>query len=282
MSAQSAAPELTLEVEQVALQRAFIRYAEATGKRLGDVVKQNSRLIAWNLAHNTQPWGMDLAGKKAGEAAVLRDIGNVYSSAASMYKQLLDAGDAKLAKSWYKLVKSGDYKKAADILRKTTLKDRNTPISAPLDPALHQAARTRSRGIVTRHRPAQIVPDGKEIRDYGKQRKALVGFGKAGWITAGAGLGSITRVPAWITRHKGQAPGHADDHTSSRTDPYVVLTNGVNYATKIIPDHQAGAALKIQADKMLAHIEHVLVSSASEAGFDSHATAPATALPMAP
>jgi hypothetical protein len=276
MGSQSASSLLDVEVEQEKLQQAFHKYAAVTGKKLGAVVKQNARLIAWNLMHNTQPYGMTLASRKLGEAAVIRDVGKVYAPASAIYQQLLEIGAAKFAKAWYKLVKSGEFQKAEDMLRKTTLTDRNASISAPLNPELHRSIRNNS-GRVSRQRAAQIVPDAKEIKNYGKQRAALVGFGKAGWLTAASSLGSIARVPAWITRHKGKAPGHADDHTDRNTDPYVVLHNDVRYASKILTDGEKANALKIQTEKMLAHIEHVLVNSAKEAGFDAHATEPATA-----
>ena len=280
MASQSASTVLSVEVEQEKLQQAFLRYVAVTGKKLGAVVKQNARLIAWNLMHNTQPYGMDLAARKMGDAAVMRDIGNVYAPASAIYKQLLETGAKKAAKSWYRLVKDGKFKEAEDILRKTTIKDRNASISSPLDPALHRGIRN-SRGRVSRQRVAQIVPDGKEIKDYAKKRAALVGFGKAGWLTAASQLGSISRVPAWITRHRGKAPGHAEDHTDRNTDPYVVLHNDVRYASKILTDSQKANALKIQTEKMMAHIEHVLVNSARESGMDASATAPASPPPNA-
>lgn len=281
MGAASTAPLLSLSVESRQIQDAFRRVAQVTGKKLGAVVKQNARLIAWNLAHNTQPYGMDLATKKMGESAVLRDVGRVYNAASEIFKKLQDTGQVKVAREWYKLVKIGGYGAAEKLLKKQSIPERNTPIFAPLDPGMHDQARNRSRGTVSRHRPAQIVPDAKSIRDYGVKRKALVGFGKAGWITAGASLGSISRVPAWITRHKGHAPGTANDQSSRDLDPYVTFTNAVRYASKILPAHEVAAALKIQREKMIAHIEHVLVNSAREAGFEAHATGPSQALPMA-
>lgn len=280
MAAQST-PELSIDFEQREFQRMLLRYADVTGRRLGVVVKQNARLIAWNLAHNTQPYGMDLATRKQGDAAVLRDVGRVYSAASSIFKKLQDSGEVKTARAWYKLVKIGGYGQAEKLLKTTSLKERNTPIFAPLDPDLHRQARNRSRGTVSRHRPAQIVPDAKSIQRYGKQRQALVGFGKAGWITAGSSLGSIARVPAWITRHKGSAPGRADDQTHRTADPFVTLTNAVRYASKILPAGEVAAALKLQREKMLAHIEHVLVNTARESGFEARPTAPAQPLPMA-
>lgn len=275
----SSSPEITCFVGYDELNTAMRNWAAATGKKFGAVVKQQSRLIAWNFAHNSQPYGMDLAAKKIGEAAVMRDIGNVYQSSAQIYKLLLQQ-DEKLAKAFYKLVKEGGYGQAEKILRASSRIERNAKIFAPLDPAFHQNARNQ-RGRVVRYRPQQIIPDGKELKAYAKSRADMVGFGKAGWITAGSQLGSIARVPGWITRHKGRAPGGCIDNSKSTEDPYVVMTNQVRYASSILSDSQAQQAMRLQEEKMLAHIEHVLVNSARESGFLASANRASTPLPLA-
>lgn len=258
-------PQLEVKAETARLNAAFTQLANATGRSFGSIVLQNSRLIAWNLAHNTQPYGMTLAEKKTGEAAVAHDIGNVYKSAAAIF-ELLKREDEKLAKAWYKLVKDGGYGQAEKLLRTfKTLRDRNAPIFSPLDPSFHDDSRNR-RGRVSRHRAAQIVPDGKQIKAYIKQRQQLVGFGKAGWITAGNQLGKVTRVPGWITRHVGKAPGSAIDNTKG-IDPHVTLSNDVRYISSILPASQIAEALRIQREKMESHIEHVLAAEAEKAGF---------------
>lgn len=258
-------PELSVKVETARLNAAFSQLAIATGKSFGSIVLQNSRLIAWNLAHNSQPYGMTLAEKKTGEAAVARDIGNVFKSAAAIF-ELLKAEDEKLAKSWYALVKQGGYGQAEKLLReKSKITDRNAPIFAPLDPRFHDNARGRG-GRVNRHRAAQIVPDGKSIKSYIKEVQQRVGFGKAGWITAGNQIGRVTRVPGWITRHGGRAPGSAIDNTKG-IDPHVTLINGVSYIGSILPPHEIASALNMQREKMLSHIEHVIAAEAEKAGF---------------
>lgn len=260
----SAAPQLQVKVETASLNAAFARLAAATGKSFGSIVLQNARLIAWNLAHNTQPYGMTLAEKKTGEAAVARDVGKVYRSAQSIFAEI-NRLDEKLAKAWYQLVKNGGYAHAEKLLRKLQIQDRNAPIFAPLDPGFHAAARDR-RGRVARHRVAQIVPDAKDIKDYIRSKAQLVGFAKAGWISAGSQLGKVTRVPAWITRHVGKAPGHAVDNTKG-TDPHATLTNNVRYIATVLPQAQIAAALRIQREKMLAAIEHALATDAKKSGF---------------
>ncbi len=278
---QTAAPELLLDVEIESLQLALVRLAEVTGKSLGAVVKQNTRLIAWNLAHNTQPWGMDKAAHLVGKSAVARDIGKVFLSAQVLYKQLLEE-DKKLAKQWYKILKAGGYPQALRLLQDNSRNpNRNTPVIDQLDPDLHQRYRN-SRGRVNRHRAVAIIPDKKQITRYITQIQERVGFAKAGWITAGSQLGSIAKVPAWITKHRGKAPGHAEDMSQRKPDPFCTLTNEVNYITSIFSEGYAADAMRIAREKMLKHIEHVTTAALKQTGFTAATTtAPSEPLPMA-
>lgn len=294
--AQTADFELLLDVEIESLQRALLRYAEATGRSLGVVVRQNTRLIAWNLAHNTQPYGMDLAAKKLGEAAVARDVGKVFASGPQIYKIIKFEATAKEARRFNKLVKNsnsaetmagafwqmlkgGRYGELRRFLKSLDIPEIDLPIGE-IDPKIHKA-RWNSRGRVRGNAPSLIVPNAKDIRDYIKVVKKRVGYAKAGWITAGSRVGSITRVPAWITRHRGAAPGTADDRSHDKTNPHITLTNRVPYISRILPDHEVADALRIQREKMLAHIEHVLTEEARAAGFTAQSTGPAAPLPMA-
>ncbi|NDD54502.1 hypothetical protein EBZ39_11615 [bacterium] len=59
---------------------ALRRLADATKRDIGDVVRQQARLIAVNLAYQTQPFG-DASGKARGQSRVRRDISHVYRGA---------------------------------------------------------------------------------------------------------------------------------------------------------------------------------------------------------
>lgn len=295
MTQTFAAIETTAEIELESLVLAMRRMAEVTGKGFGQIVLQNSRLAAKNLAISTHPWnGADgnFRVNRRGDVtyngredldimkkAIARDIGKVYTSAQLIFKQLQDEGE-KIAAAWYRAMKNGNFSLAEDLIRGTKNLHRNAYHGIPLDPAFHQRSRN-SRGRVSRHRAAQILPDAKDIKARIKEKQALAGFGKAGWITAGSALGKISNVPAWITRHRGIAPGQAQNATQRPTDPYVTLTNDVRYASSICTDQQVAFAINLQRQKMLAHIEHVLVNSAREAGFTASADAPSEPLPMA-
>ena len=254
------APEIDVKIETDRLNASFTQLANATGKSFGTIVLQNARLVAWNLAHNTLPYGMSLASRKLMDAAVAVDIGKIYKSASYIYG-LLKAQDAKQAKAWYRAIQDGNYTLASELLAKTSLSDRGAYIGK-LDRGFHRNTR-RGNSI---SQTAQIVPSTREIKSYTKEIQQHVGFGKAGWITAGSDLGRVTRVPGWITRHVGKAPGSAINNTKG-IDPHVVLTNSVSYISTICPPHQVANSLAYQREKMDAHIQHVLAAEAEKAGF---------------
>lgn len=265
---------LSVEIETNRLNAAFTKLAIVTGRSFGSIVKQNARLVAWNLAFDTRTahmFGMDLAVRKAMDYIVFKNVGRMFISSKAIYG-LLRQENAKLARSFARLIQQGNYSAAELLLQTSSLKQKDASIG-PLPGGLSNKQRDQSR-------PLQIVPDAKSITAYAKERAKMVGFGKAGWITAGSQLGSIARVPAWITRHRGKAPGTADDN-SQRIDPHVTLHNHVRYIGDIITNGNIAHALAIQANKMEQHIEHVLVNSAREVGFLAHADRTSSPLPLA-
>ncbi len=265
----AAVPTIDLQVNTAKLEQAFNRLDKSAQRSFGKIVLQQSRLTSWHLARCTQPWnsdfgnGMDKGTQRVGQAAVGRDIGNVFKAASAVFAQL-KAEDETLAKAWWKAMKHGQYEAASIMLRKSSLRDRNAEIGA-LNPALHQKLRD-NRGRISRQRAALIVPDAKSIKDYIKERQQLVGFAKAGWISAGSGLGRVTRVPAWITRHVGKAPGHGINNAQG-IDPHCTLVNDVRYVSQILPKNQIVKVINSSVDAFVKHIDHVIAAEARSAGF---------------
>jgi hypothetical protein len=254
-------PEIDIETKQ--FQEALRRLARDTGKSFRHVVDQNARLVAKNLAFQTQPFGETNAAKKTGEGAVMRDIGSVYSSASKIFKQL-KAQSIDQAKGFYAAVKNGDYALAEDILKRSGLRDRNAEVGE-FDSSHHRQSRNK-RGRVSRNRAALITPSGKEIRAYQAEVAKRVGFAKGAWIAAGQQLGRLSRVPAWMRRHAGSGQG-TGTRKGGENNPSASMNNNVGYVSGILTPAQISEALRLQREKMEAHINHVVSSNAKKAGF---------------
>ncbi len=256
-----ASQELSFQAEDLLLRQALIQLARVSRKEWGEVIKSNSRLIAVNLAFQTQPKGDGADAKLMGEKAVSRDLAALYASAPDAFAQIRYKDEAA-AKGFYKAMLQGDLREARRILQSSGSRWRNIEIG-PFDSSLHRKNRDR-RGRVNRRVPALIVSGGisKEAA-YRKRKIRMVGFAKAGWAAAAASLTGNTRgIPQFVTRHKSRAPGHAVDHTALANNPHVVLHNDVRYIQTACPPSQRARALQYQREKMIAHVRKVTTASA--------------------
>lgn len=247
----SAAIQLEFAVEDAVFQAALERYARESGKEWGEVIVQQARLLAVNLAFQTQPFGD--AGKLTGEKAVSRDLALVYAFANDVYAAL-NRTDEAAAKGFWKAAQRKDWREAQRILSASASQWRNVEIG-PFKAEHHRQSRGR-RGRVNRHVPAQIVTDPKTAAKYVKTKLRMVGFSKAGWASAAASLTGNTRgIPQWVTRHKGKAPGSAENRSKAPIDAHVVLHNDVSYIRETCPPAQRAKALQYQRGKMLASMK---------------------------
>lgn len=252
--------EVEFSAEISLLEAALHDLAEATGKEYGQVVRANARLIAVNLAYQTQPFGDDDRGRIAGEIAVKRDLKKVYAPPGSIYSQLTaiaahgaETGE-KLARAFYAAIAKNDLVAARRIVRGSGIPDRGLDVQK-FDGGAAHGRRRDGRGRVSGRHPEFIVADPKKLQRYRKTIIHNVGIAKSGWAAAARPLGGTRGIPQWVTRHK--AHGSADDHSGSTNDPHVVLRNTVAWLASVLPDSQIRIALRLQAQKMEAHVDHV-------------------------
>lgn len=250
-----------VQIETRKFETALRQLAAATGKSFRQVVDQNARLIAVNLAFQTQPFGNSIASRKQGEAAVMRDIGKVYRPANKVFDELKGQSEQQ-AKGFYKAIKNGEYALAQDILRRSGIRDRNAEVGE-FDAQWHRKSKNR-RGRVSRNRTALITPDNRDAKAYTKEVQRRVGYAKSGWIAAGEQIGKLSRVPKWM--RKGASNGSASKR-GGEANPSVVLNNLVAYVSDVLPPAQIAEALRIQREKMEAHIRHVVANAGKKTGF---------------
>jgi hypothetical protein len=248
--------KVTADVDLKGFNRALEEYQQAVGKSWPEVLRQQGRLLAVNLATETQPWGDSSDGFEVGKKAVMRDVGRVFASGSVIYDQLMMKSRAQASAYWM-LMNRGQVNDAERILVANGIDVKH--IKRP-DHAMHKA-RIDRRGHVyqgKRFRPSAIVFDEKSIESYGRKISKNVGTGKAGWAQCAEELGGARGIPQWAKRNRSPGVGGVIDNSSSFNNPSVTLENRVSYIGTICKQSAISKALSIQKEKMIAHIKRVL------------------------
>lgn len=208
------------------------RLARAMGKSLEEAVKQQAGLVTLDAMLLTPPFPSEGGGgskalksswpahRKAGEAAVARDLKRVFRPASNWTGLSTGKGRDNRADQAAKLARSGDLDGIKALFKSGRIK-RVVALANASDAAQHKAKRNR-RGHVSPSFRGILVHTGRvptfEQRREGRVEKygglqglyrrtiKAIGFAKAGWLKAAQQLGVAKRVPAWVRRHS-SAPG---------------------------------------------------------------------------
>jgi hypothetical protein len=234
------------------------RFQRETGKSWPEVLRQQGRLIAVNLAHNTQPYGFGDTAKGLGQKAVMRDVGLVYWSFSRTYEHLREKS-VKTARAFYAAASSGNFKRAARILQASGI---DTPIG-PLKADFHKDRRDR-RGHVRGKNPSLVARSAKTIETYSRKIQNRVGFGKSGWATCASKLGGTRGIANWAKRGKG--PGTVEDNSKAFNNPHITMKNEVRYIQYICRQAAVNEATRLQKEKMMKHMEKVVHEAGKKAG----------------
>jgi hypothetical protein len=243
-------------------------YAKETGKKMGEVVRHATTILAKSFMISTKPrskGGGDGDFRKTkkgeiiyhgkddralGEQKVLQDIGKVFGSFAEA-TNIIKAASEDAARGFSLAIRRGDYDEAERILKSLGGKDANAKIG-DLDPQIHSQS---TRGGRKKNPPkARFVKD-KELRDYQRKIVARVGFAKSAWYHAGLAIGKMTNVPAWIKRHPNTGVGSADLKSSN---PSATIKSLVTYASQTLTQQQQNEAMHYARGRMTAMIKHAI------------------------
>lgn len=221
-----------------------------------------ARTVAQELIKYTPPFDRNdftsyQQAKKAGEGALERDIKKVYWLISKLFGTLKDEGKLKEARIIRKLVTSGEYSKAEEILKTTGIKQRNVQIGIFDGGKAHKQSRNR-RGRVSRHVPALIVINSKGLDEYIKAKKQMIGFTRGGWLSGASSAQVMPRkMPVWIKRWQGKSPGDGAQ-TPSRRGFAVRITNGVSFMSSSISPSRINSALKDAEAKLRKQMEIIV------------------------
>lgn len=200
------------------------QFAELTGRKLGEVIRDEMRLLVGVCINRTPPFsgkalarmgneGHSGSAKKVGERAVERDIRYLFRpvSGLDLYAN------------------NEHFRKAADRHELATvrgfLKDakRFGGVGLEPDPEFHQRNRD-GRGRVRLREGWIAIVNESALRAYIRRRQKLVGYARAGWNAAKAAFGAS----GWTLKGAG-APGSFRDETRNNLSPKAEAANLVPY-----------------------------------------------------
>lgn len=255
------------KVEDREFRSSLRRYALAKKMEFAEAIKRQARLVAVNLAFQTQPFG-DEAGRRAGEGAIRKDLtpdkgifkplNKLWMSEALRMQEYAPEnfqrrftnknGDVWLSEQDKILTNLAAMKEFHKSMRTSGGRKRTSQAgNKTRDIGRHGAA---NRGIVTND----------NLNRYVQSVQKKVGIAKAGWASCAKQIGGTRGIPQWVTRHanKMQTGSVIDNTKAAGNEQYVLMQNNVPWIDKCLTENQMQRALDIQREKMNVAIEKTL------------------------
>ena len=279
-----------ITIDDRELQQALLRFYKTKGP--AQVLRAQARLMAVNLAFQTQPYGSK-EGKPMGEGAIASDLVHKKGTNKGIFKPL--------NKFWMDEANRMKQYAPENFRRRFTTKDGRvwmsesdqifTSISAMKQ--FHQSMRTpggRRRTSKAGHGDREIgrhgasnkgLVDKNMLIQYVKTTQKKVGIAKAGWAACAMQLGGTRgrmetgiagvqqqAVPAWVKRHAGnRAAGTVVDQSENFLTGRINMINHVPWVSNCLSDQQAQQAIDIQAEKMRRALDYAYQADLKAVGF---------------
>lgn len=258
--------DVKMTIDDRAFSDSLRRYALAMKMSFAEAILRQARLVAVNLAHQTQPFGSSDAAKESGEGAVQKEIDRVYDPVPAVADAVGRSGRTftgiqrvktapQAAAAFVRLVRTGQYDKAKELLNGLRIDPYFSTEVGPFDAgAEHQRARFGARRKVSRNTFTKLAPTNPtRMKAYINKIIKRVGTAKAGWASCAQQLGGWRGIPGWVTRHAGKAVlGNVYDATGGQgSQQFVRMTNRVPWIDKCLNAGQIRRALDIQRGKMV-------------------------------
>ena len=245
---------ITVQVISQEWTRSLEQYQREEKKDLGQMLRQQGRLLAVQLALITRPTGKSTAVRDRQRQGIINDVLRGLWSYERLAEKLGHAGT-----EWTKRVtvaaKAGD----AETLR--ALFDGSSwepiAINPSVDTGKALSIRDPKTGKSRRNIPVsqkQIVTAVSSITQFAAKRAAKGGIGKGGWAGAAIPLGGTRGIPAWVNKHSKH--GTAVDQAGKDEHPFVTLRNNVHYILTICDEAQVKAATVNQQKNFIKFLEH--------------------------
>lgn len=277
-----------ITIDDRELQQALLRFYKT--KTPAQVLRAQARLMAVNLAFQTQPFGGSKAiggqqdsAKAQGEGAVARDIRKVIRTPSDVYqeieKQGIGAGRAFIA-----MIKKGDFDLAKNLLIRLRVPGLMQAQVGDMSGMFHKSARKpipKRPRIEKRQEPLLITDQRAKLKSYVREVQKRVGIAKGGWAACAMQLGGTQgrmetnvggvqqqAVPAWVKRHAGnRAAGTVVDQSENFLNGRINMINHVPWVSNCLSNQQAQQAIDIQAEKMRRALDYAYQADLKAVGF---------------
>jgi len=281
----------TMKLDDLRYKQKVAHFYRKHRKSSSEIMKAQARLLARDLAFQTQPYGKDQDVRKSAEQKVETEIRRVYKTAGEMglganlsysiknaygRSSGLSQGNSsqnpeQAGRAFVSLVNSGKLKKAEELLKRVGVsvsEISKIPIGAMDAGQAHQSARYGPYKRVPRNQlPLRVVPSGK-IKTYVNKIRKNVGIAKAGWAAGANILGGMRGIPQWVTRNIGRAQGGSVvDQSEQRYFPKITLINNVPWVSQILKKSDIERAVYSQHRKMLNALDKAIRAEAKAEGF---------------
>lgn len=267
--------DVRVSVDERAFSASLRRYALAMKMSFAEAILRQARLVAVNLAYQTQPFGSNDAAKESGEGSVQTEIDRVYDPVPAVADAVGRSGRTftgiqrvktapQAVAAFVRLVRTGQFDKAKELLNALRIDPYFTTDVGPFDGGSeHQRSRFGPRKKVSRNTFTKLAPTNPaRLKTYINKIIKRVGTAKAGWASCVQQLGGWRsgEIPAWVTRHARKSVlGNVYDATGSGgNSQYVRMINRVPWIDKCLNPGQIQRALDIQRGKMVNAIQVAL------------------------
>ena len=246
-----------MDSEEVAkLNRAFKELVKVSDKPIDDLLKQEGRLMAVELAQQTALRGKAPADGKKHEKRIESRIKNIYSDPKIWGKIVSKHAGDKVGRRWERMVKRDNNTAGAEKMLKDlgigTYRGKRVRVITWDNGRKHrETLRTRKR-----KNEFTVVCDYKKVNKYIKDQKLRAGNLKSGWARAAEMLGGSRGIPNWA---KGKARNHDNKGRGSVTGWFgkkiLFLSNDYKKSEQMTDLEMGSGAIKNRAAKIKKRIE---------------------------
>lgn len=287
---------IQLKIQDVRFRQKLNDFYERHQKSSSEIMRAQARLLARDLAFQTQPFGKSPDAKRMGEMAVEREIRRVYKSAGEvalssnlsyaiknsalggnrfnrstgMPEESSTQNADQAGRAFVFLVSRGKYAEARKLLERVGVSEAeisSVPIGKMDGGQAHQTARYGARRKVPKNQlPLRIVGD-RQIKTYVNKIRKNVGIAKAGWAACSRILKDTRGIPQWVTRNIGRAMGgDVVDASLIKKTPKIVIINNVPWISQCLSLSQISQSVQIQYEKMIKAIDKAMRAEAKAVG----------------